>query len=61
MIVFLKYGGEKKDLEACPLLSLSISVQVPLDTQELLDMAFVGHSSLSLPLTSVLKDSSLEW
>lgn len=52
---------EKKDLEACPLLSLSISVQVPLDTQELLDMAFVGHSSLSLPLTSVLKDSSLEW
>lgn len=52
---------KKKDLEACPLLSLSISVQVPLDTQELLDMAFVGHSSLSLPSTSVLKDSSLKW
>lgn len=41
---------KKKDLEACPLLSVSISVQVPLETQEMLDMAFVGHSSLSLPL-----------
>lgn len=52
---------KKKNLEACPLLSVPISVQVPLETQELLDMAFVGHSSLSLPSTSVLKDSSLKW
>lgn len=52
---------KKKDLEACPLLSVSISVQVPLETQELLDMAFVGHSSLSLPSTSLLLDSSLKW
>lgn len=51
----------EKNLEACPLLSMPISVQVPLETQKLLDMAFVGHSSLSLPLTSVLKDSSLKW
>ena len=62
VIVFLKYGKKnKKDLEACPLLSVPISVQVPLETQELLDVAFVGHSSLSLPSTSVLKDSSLKW
>lgn len=52
---------EKKNLEACPLLSVPISVQVPLETQELLDMAFVEHLSLSLPSTSVLKDSSLKW
>ena len=51
----------EKNLEACPLLNVPISVQVPLETQELLDMAFVGHSSLSLPSTSVLKDSSLKW
>lgn len=51
----------EKNLEACPLLSVPISVQVPLETQELLDMAFVGHLSLSLPSTPVLKDSSLKW
>lgn len=52
---------KKKNLEACPLLSVPISVQVPLETQELLDMAFVEHLSLSLPSTSVLKDSSIKW
>lgn len=51
----------KKENLACPLLSVPISAQVPLETQELLDVAFVGHSSLSLPSTSVLKDSSLKW
>lgn len=54
-------GGKKNIFEACPLLSLPISVQVPLETQELLDVPFVRHSSLTLPSTSVLKDSSLKW
>lgn len=54
------WSAEKKNLEACPLLSVPISVWVPLETQEQLNMAFVGHLSLSLPSTSVLKDSSLK-
>lgn len=53
---------KKKILKPVPCWAcVPISVQVPLETQELLDMAFVEHLSLSLPSTSVLKDSSLKW
>lgn len=50
-----------KNLEACPLLSGPISVQAPLKTRKLLDVEFVGHLSLRLPSTLVLKDNSLKW
>lgn len=51
----------KRNVKPCPLLSLSISVQAPLDTQELLGLAFVGHLSLLLSSTSLLQSGSLKW
>lgn len=55
------WSMEKRNVKPCPLLSLSISVQVPLDTQELLGLAFVGHLSLLLSSTSLLQNGSLKW
>lgn len=52
---------EKRNVKPCPPLSLSISVQVPLDTQELVGLAFVGHLSLLLSSNSLLQNGSLKW
>lgn len=56
-----KKKKKKRRAKPGPLLSLSISDQAPLDTQEPLGLAFVGHLSLLLSSTSLLQNGSLEW